>query len=260
MKLRQYQVDAFSDRLFGGNPAAIVPLDSWLPDELMQSIATENNLSETAFFVPTGNGFHLRWFTPAAEVKLCGHATLATAHVIFDHLGYSEDCITFETLSGELRVEKRGELLSMDFPATPPSPCATPDILAQALGREPVEVLAEDDYLVVLESEADVLSISPDYTLLSRLDLRGVIVTAPSEQYDFVSRFFAPKYGIPEDPVTGSAHCILTPYWAGKLGKSTLRARQVSARGGDIICELSGERVFLSGSAVTFIEAEIWLP
>lgn len=264
MKLRQYQVDAFSDRLFGGNPAAIIPLDSWLPDELMQAIAAENNLSETAFFVPTENGFHLRWFTPAAEVKLCGHATLATAHVIFDHLGYSGDTIAFQTLSGELRVKKQGELLSMDFPATPPSSCITPDILVQALGREPVEVLAEDDYLVLLESEAEVLSISPDMSLLGRLDLRGVIVTAPGSRdgsgADFVSRFFAPKYGIDEDPVTGSAHCILTPFWADRLGKNMLRARQVSTRGGDIVCELNGERVFLSGSAITFMEGAIWLP
>ncbi len=264
MRLKQYQVDAFAEQPFEGNPAAIVPLESWLDDGLMQAIAAENNLSETAFFVPTGNGFHLRWFTPAAEVKLCGHATLAAAHVLFSHLGYAEPAITFQTLSGELRVERQGELLSMDFPATPPSPCATPNLLSEALGgalnRGPIEVLAEDDYLVLLESKADVLAIEPDMTLLKQLDLRGVIVTAPGDDVDFVSRFFAPKYGIDEDPVTGSAHCILTPYWAERLGKSVLKARQVSKRSGDIGCALNGERVTLTGQAVTFMEAEICLP
>lgn len=260
MKLPLYQIDAFASRPFRGNPAAVVPLESWLRDELMQAIAAENNLSETAFFVPTDKGFHLRWFTPAAEVKLCGHATLATAHVLFSHLGFSEPVITFNTLSGELRVERQGELLSMDFPATPPSPCAVPDLLTEALGREPVEVLAEDDYLVLLESEADVLAIEPDMTLLKQLDRRGVIVTAPGDDVDFVSRFFAPKYGIDEDPVTGSAHCILTPYWAEKLGKRVLNARQISKRGGAVGCELKGDRVSLTGGAVTFMEAEIMLP
>lgn len=260
MRLKQYQVDAFAKRVFEGNPAAIVPLKSWLDDGLMQAIAAENNLSETAFFVPTDKGFHLRWFTPAAEVKLCGHATLATAHVLFNHLGYAESSITFQTLSGELRVERQGELLSMDFPATPPSPCATPNLLSNALGKEPIEVLAEDDYLVLLESEADVLAIEPEMSLLKQLDRRGVIVTAEGNDVDFVSRFFAPKYGIDEDPVTGSAHCILTPYWAGRLGKSVLNARQVSKRGGDVGCELKGDRVSLTGRAATFMEAEITLP
>jgi len=262
-----YQVDAFTDRLFSGNPAAVVPLASWLDDELMQFIAAENNLSETAFFVATEQGFHLRWFTPSAEVALCGHATLATAHVIFNHLGYTGNIIRFETLGGELRVEKRQGLLCMDFPATPPSPCHTPATMAEALGKEPVEVLAADDYLVRLESKADVLAIEPDDALLSQLDLRGVIVTAPANRnentsesgVDFVSRFFAPNIGIHEDPVTGSAHCTLTPYWAAKLGKRVLHARQISKRGGDIICELKGDRISLSGHAITFMQAEIWI-
>lgn len=260
MKLKQYQVDAFATELFEGNPAAVVPLENWLDDALMQAIAEENNLSETAFFVPTDKGFHLRWFTPASEVKLCGHATLATAHVVFEHLDYAEQSITFATLSGDLIVRRDVGLLSMDFPATPPTPCAMPDVLLQALGVEPVEVLAEDDYLVRLESEQDVLAVSPDMSLLKQLNRRGVIVTAPSQQYDFVSRFFAPKYGIDEDPVTGSAHCILAPYWAAQLGKTKLSARQISKRGGNVGCEFKSERVSLSGQAVTFMQAEISIP
>jgi PhzF family phenazine biosynthesis protein len=257
MRLKQYQVDAFATRAFEGNPAAVCPLESWLDDGLLQAIAEENNLSETAFFVPSEKGFALRWFTPVKEVDLCGHATLASAHVIFEILGYAKQAITFETRSGDLLVEKKGKQLVMDFPACPPTFCELPEILAQGLGRRPIEVLAADDYVAVFASEADIRSIAPNQALLGQLDLRGVIVTAPGMEVDFVSRFFAPKFGIPEDPVTGSAHCALAPYWANKLGKRILSAKQVSRRGGNIICEVKADRVLLSGCAVTFMEAEI---
>lgn len=257
MKIRQYQVDAFATRAFEGNPAAVCPLESWLDDALLQAIAEENNLSETAFFVPVEKGFKLRWFTPVKEVDLCGHATLAAAHVIFENFGYSMQYITFETRSGDLTVKRKGNLLEMDFPSLPPRPCAFSEILAQGLGQRPIEVLAADDYLAVFDSEATVRAITPNQALLGQLDLRGVIVTAPGSDVDFVSRFFAPKFGIPEDPVTGSAHCELAPYWADKLGKSTLTAKQVSRRGGNITCEVKADRVVLSGHAVTFMEAEI---
>lgn len=257
MKIKQYQVDAFATRAFEGNPAAVCPLENWLDDDLLQAVAEENNLSETAFFVPSAKGFQLRWFTPVDEVDLCGHATLAAAHVLFEELGYTEPVITFETRSGELFVKKHGDLLQMDFPACPPRPCGMSESLEQALGVRPIEVLAADDYMAVFDRETSVRSITPNYDLLSRLDLRGVIITAPGEDVDFVSRFFAPRLGVPEDPVTGSAHCELVPYWAKKLGKNTLCAKQVSRRGGFLNCKLMGQRVELSGSAVTFMEAEI---
>ena len=257
MKLKQYQVDAFARRIFEGNPAAVCPLDAWLPDEVLQSIAQENNLSETAFFVQTDDGFNLRWFTPVAEVKLCGHATLASAHVIFNALGYQKQAIKFNTRSGTLVVERSNGLLAMDFPSVPPRPCTAPAALLEGLGHQPVEVLGADDYIAVFDTEAVVSAISPDLAKLRELGLRGVCVTAPGSGVDFVSRFFAPKFGIPEDPVTGSAHCELAPYWASRLGKATLKARQISKRGGDIQCELRGDRVILLGGAVTFMEAEI---
>lgn len=257
--MKMYQVDAFASRVFEGNPAAVCPLTQWLDDTLLQRIAQENNLSETAFFVPSSKGFELRWFTPVSEVDLCGHATLATAHVIFEILGESGHRITFETRSGDLFVERDGELLRMDFPACPATPCATMDLLISALCMRPVEVLAGDDYMVVFDNEDTVRAIVPDQSLLAQLDLRGVIITAPGIEVDFVSRFFAPKFGIAEDPVTGSAHCTLAPYWANKLGKQILIARQVSKRGGDIACEVKGDRVILSGRAVTFMEAEIFI-
>lgn len=260
MKIKQYQVDAFATRVFEGNPAAVCPLASWLSDELLQAIAQENNLSETAFFVPSKKGFELRWFTPIKEVDLCGHATLASAHVIFEIIGYSKQAITFETRRGELIVEKKGKRLEMDFPACPPTPCELSETLSQGLGQRPIEVLAADDYLAVFDSEATVRAITPNLALLGELDLRGVIITAPGSDVDFVSRFFAPKYGIPEDPVTGSAHCELAPFWAEKLGKNILTAEQVSKRGGNISCEMKADRVLLSGYAVTFMAAEITLP
>lgn len=257
MKIRQYQVDAFAARVFAGNPAAVCPLDAWLADGLLQAIAEENNLSETAFFVPVPRGYHLRWFTPVAEVELCGHATLAAAHVLFEILGCNEPAITFETLSGDLVVARRGSLLAMDFPATAPRPCAAPAELAAGLGRKPAAVLAAQDFLAVYEDEEEVRCLAPDFGRLRALGLRGVIATAPGREVDFVSRFFAPKYGIPEDPVTGSAHCELAPYWAGRLGKEKLLARQISRRGGELHCELKGERVIIAGGAVTFLEGEI---
>jgi PhzF family phenazine biosynthesis protein len=259
MKLKQYQVDAFTSRPFKGNPAAVCPLEGWLDDELLQAIAEENNLSETAFFVPSAKGFRLRWFTPVREVNLCGHATLATAHIIFETLDYSSQVITFETRSGDLFVERKGECLAMDFPTDPPTPCQFSELLEQGLGLRPLELLAADDYIAVFDSEATVRAIMPDQTLLSRLDLRGVVVTAPGMDVDFVSRFFAPKFGIPEDPVTGSAHCELAPYWAKKLGKDILTARQVSRRSGNLTCEMKADRVILSGQAVTVMVAEIAL-
>jgi PhzF family phenazine biosynthesis protein len=257
VKLRQYQVDAFAARLFAGNPAAVVPLEEWLSENTMQSIATENNLSETAFFVPNGKGFDLRWFTPEAEVDLCGHATLATAFVLFERLAFPESEIRFETRSGPLIVRRRDDRLEMDFPASVPRPCDPPEELTIGLGRQPQEVLAADDYVVVFGSEREIRDLKPDFGLLGKLGLRGVCVTAAGDDVDFVSRFFAPHFGIPEDPVTGSAHCQLTPYWAPRLGKDSLRAHQVSRRGGEVLCELRGDHVMLGGRAVLFLEGTI---
>lgn len=259
-EILQFQVDAFASRVFEGNPAAVCPLPHWLDDAVMQAIAAENNLSETAFFVPAGEGFGLRWFTPVAEVDLCGHATLASAHVLFDHLGFADRKIRFDTRSGELTVQRLGARLEMDFPARPPTARALPEGLAEALGATPIEVLAAEDYVAVFGDEAALRALTPDMGRLAQLPLRGVCVTAPGDNHDFVSRFFAPALGVPEDPVTGSAHCELAPYWAGRLGRTTLRARQVSRRGGDVGCEVRGERVLLSGTAVTFMEGAIRLP
>lgn len=234
MRLPLYQVDAFTDRLFGGNPAAVCPLEEWLPDTTMQAIAAENNLSETAFFVREGEGYALRWFTPAVEVELCGHATLASAYVIFHVLEPARERVLFRTRkAGTLVVTRRGDELAMDFPAWPASPVAAPPELAAALGKPPVRVLAARDYLAVYEHAEDVAGLDPDLAAVARLDRFAVIVTAPGvEGVDFVSRFFAPAKGVPEDPVTGSAHCTLTPYWAARLGKTRLQAksRGVAAR------------------------------
>lgn len=252
-----YQVDAFAERVFEGNPAAVCPLDAWLPDETLQAIALENNLAETAFFVPSARGYRLRWFTPVDEVDLCGHATLASAHVLFEIKGHPDPEIVFETRSGDLVVTRVDQGLSMDFPSRPPAPCATPPALVAGLGATPVEVLESDDYLAVFATEADVAALAPDFAALSRLGRRGVIATAPGTRYDFVSRFFAPRLGVNEDAVTGSAHCELAPYWAARLGRRRLHARQISARGGDVGCELLGDRVMLTGRAVTFLRGHI---
>ena len=257
MKLRQYQVDAFARRLFEGNPAAVCPLDEWLDDAVLQAIATENNLSETAFFVPNGQGYDLRWFTPAAEVDLCGHATLATAYVLFEYLGYAGAALTFNTRSGALTVRRQDGLLIMDFPADMPESCEAPPELVEGLGKRPAEVLAAADYIAVFDNEATIRGLEPDFGRLRRIRRRGVCVTAPGDEVDFVSRFFAPRFGIDEDPVTGSAHCQLTPYWAARFDQTRLRARQISQRGGDVLCELHGDRVRLAGSAVLFAEGTI---
>ena len=257
MKLVMYQVDAFAEKTFEGNPAAICPLSSWLPDEVMQSIAEENNLSETAFFVPTERGFNIRWFTPATEVDLCGHATLAAAYVIFTYLGFNEKIISFESRSGLLTVERADGLLIMNFPSRPPIPCQIPDEIIQAFKSTPVECLKSEDYIVVFDNENVVASLEPDFDALSKLDLRGVAITAKSDKYDFIARFFAPKYGINEDPVTGSAYTQLTPYWSNRLGTTKLHAKQVSSRGGEVFCELVDNRVSIAGRAVTYLVGEI---
>ena len=257
MKLDIYQIDAFAEKQFEGNPAAVVPLDEWLPDTVMQAVAEENNLAETAFFVPSESGYHIRWFTPNKEVKLCGHATLASAYVLFNILGCNEKVLSFESLSGVLLVSKAANLLTLDFPVQPPEACSTPAPLTAGLGEAPLECLKHDDYVAVFESEEDVLSITPNHEALRQLDLRGVIATAPSSEFDFVARFFAPKFGIPEDPVTGSAYTQLIPYWSSKLDKLQLQAKQVSSRGGKLLCELKGDRVLISGSAVTYMAGSI---
>ena len=257
MKLPLYQVDAFAARAFEGNPAAVCPLPHWLPDAVLQAIAEENNLSETAFFVETADGYHLRWFTPVAEVDLCGHATLAAAHVIFLHLDSPESILRFHTRSGLLTVQRDGMQRVMDFPAQVPVACPTPPALTAGLRKTPLAVLAAADYIAVFSSEEEIRAITPDFAQLRRLDRRGVCITAPGDNADFVSRFFAPNYGIDEDPVTGSAHCQLMPYWSERLGKTRLCARQVSRRGGELRCELRGERVQLAGTAVTYLRGEI---
>lgn len=258
MKLPIHQIDAFAEASFRGNPAAVCPLDVWLPDWLLQSIAEENNLSETAFYVGRDAEYNLRWFTPTKEVDLCGHATLAAAHVIF---GQNPDLtrITFQSRSGPLHVSKDSELLSLDFPAQMGEQCDVPDNLTRALGSRPHECFRAMDYLAVFDTEADIAGMMPDFHMLKTLDLRGVIVTAPGQNSDFVSRFFAPNYGIDEDPVTGSAHCILAPYWAQRIGKSNLSARQLSKRTGTLQCRVSGDRVFISGRTVPYMEGIIQL-
>jgi PhzF family phenazine biosynthesis protein len=258
MKIPLYQVDAFAGRPFAGNPAAICPLEKWLPDEVMQSIATENNLSETAFYVRNGAQYDLRWFTPAVEVDLCGHATLAAACVILDIRCETPDSrVIFQTKSGELAVERDGDLYALDFPSRPPQPCVVHPGLAEALGAAPKTVLAARDYLCVFESEEQVLALAPDMAKLAAVDHFAVIVTAPGRDCDFVSRFFAPFQGVPEDPATGSAHCTLIPYWAEQLGKTKLFARQRSRRGGEFWCELRGERVRIAGRAARYMQGVI---
>lgn len=260
MKIPIYQVDAFTGSIFSGNPAAVCPLNEWLPETVLQSIAAENNLAETAFFVKNGKGFQLRWFTPAVEVDLCGHATLASAYVLFNLLGQAGDRIAFSTKSGELVVSRNGEFLTLNFPSRPPSPVEPYPGLVEALGGAPEAVLAARDYFVVYRSEQELRSLSPRMESLMRIDRFAVIVTAPGESCDFVSRFFAPAKGIPEDPVTGSAHCSLVPYWAERLGKTKLNARQVSKRGGELLCELKGDRVEMAGQGALFLQGEILLP
>lgn len=259
MELKTYHVDAFADRLFAGNPAAVCPLETWLPDASMQAIAAENNLSETAFFVPTRGGYHLRWFTPAVETDLCGHATLASAFVILNRLAPSASELRFHTKSGLLTVTRDGERLALDLPAQPATPCTMPARFVEALGRPPAHILGAVKYLAVYDTAADVAALKPDAAGLAAVDRDGVIATAPGEDCDFVSRYFAPHAGIPEDPVTGSAHCTLVPYWAARLGKTALHARQISSRGGELFCELRGDRVRVAGHAVLYAEGRMYL-
>lgn len=259
MELTLYQVDAFTREVFAGNPAAVCPLSEWLPDQLMQAIALENNLSETAFFVPEGDGYRIRWFTPEVEVDLCGHATLASAYVVFQFVQPGSTFVRFESRSGPLGVEQNEEReLVLDFPADPPAPVKddAPPELARGLGRRPDETRRSRSYwLALFPSEASVRSLQPDMGTLSGLD--PVIASAPGDAVDFVSRMFAPSKGVPEDPVTGSAHCVLTPYWSERLGKTRLAARQVSRRGGDLGCELRGDRVRIAGRAALYMKATI---
>ncbi len=274
MKLPIFQVDAFTSRVFSGNPAAVVLLTEPLSAETMQAIAAENNLSETAFAQPldagselgnsassTGNAspanYGLRWFTPTMEVDLCGHATLATAFVLFQKRMVTNKAVHFQTPSGRLEVRQAGELLSMDFPSRPPTPASGVAEIAAALGARPREVLAARDQLAIFDSEDDVAALRPDFARIAALDAWAIIATAPGREVDFVSRFFAPKAGIDEDPVTGSAHCSLIPYWAAQLGKSRMRARQISQRGGELTCENRDKRVTIAGRAVMYLQGEI---
>lgn len=287
MKLSYYEVSAFTTNPFGGNPAGVCPLEAWLPDAALQGIAANNNLAETAFVVPrasvsvdqnpspqpsprlggeremeprdpvVSNDFELRWFTPTVEMDLCGHATLAAASVLFNERGLGGNEVRFHSRSGLLTVARDGEVLTLDFPSRPPAPCAAPDDLIRGLGAQPKEVFKARDYLAVFGSAEEVRALKPDFALLKTLDCLGIIVTAPGTDCDFVSRFFAPGAGVDEDPVTGSAHCTLIPFWAQRLGKTKLFARQVSHRGGELFCELVGERVGIGGRAVHYLRGEI---
>jgi len=259
MRLPIYQVDAFTDSLFAGNPAAVCPLEAWLPDATMQAIAAENNLAETAFFVRQGSDYALRWFTPSVEVDLCGHATLAAGHVVFRFIEPQRQSVDFRTAkAGTLRVSRRADMLVMDFPARPATPVEAPPGLLAALGGAPRQVLAARDHLVVYGSAAEVAALEPDFAALAKVQCWAAIATAPgADGIDFVSRFFAPAQGVPEDPVTGSSHCTLVPYWAKRLGKTKLEARQLSRRGGAISCALEDERVSIAGRTVLYLEGRI---
>ncbi|HYC71367.1 MAG TPA: PhzF family phenazine biosynthesis protein [Opitutaceae bacterium] len=259
MRLPFFWIDAFATRIFAGNPAGVVPLDAWLADDLMQRIAAENGLPETAFFVRTGpDRFHLRWFTPAREVDLCGHATVASAFVLFSELGQPGARVIFDSKSGPLPVARTPEgRLELDFPSRPVAPAPAPADLRQGLGAEPEFVGRSRDYLCVFAREEQVRDLRPDFSALARVPGVGVIASAPGRDCDFVSRFFAPASGIPEDPVTGSSHSALIPYWSARLGRKRLHARQVSARGGELFCEDRAERVGIGGHAVCYLRGEI---
>jgi PhzF family phenazine biosynthesis protein len=264
MRLKLYQIDAFTEKLFCGNPAAIVPLEKWLDDSLMQQIGMENNLAETAFFVPKGKeDFDIRWFTPALEINLCGHATLGSAYILFNKLGYKGEKIVCHSKSGPLTVTRKGDELLMDFPSWKPvritEDTDSTDLLLTSLGKPVVAGIYKNrDYLIELEDEEAVLKLNPDFALMKKAG-KMVIVTAPGKEADFVSRFFAPNAGIDEDPVTGSAHSQLIPFWSEKLGKDKMRARQLSKRGGDVYCEQRGNRVIMGGKCVFYSEGEITL-
>jgi PhzF family phenazine biosynthesis protein len=259
--MKIYQVDAFADSLFAGNPAAVCPLEEWLPDELMQRLGMENNLAETAFFVRSSEGnYDIRWFTPTVEVALCGHATLGSAFVLFNELGYKEDEIRFHSKSGELKVTRNGDMITLDFPANEPAPVEIPEGLFEGLKTTSSKVLFGGwDYVVVLDSQEAVEKIEPDFLTLSKVKARGVTVTANGNDVDFVSRCFFPQSGINEDPVTGSAHTIVTPYWSKELGKTKLTAKQLSPRGGFLLCELKGDRVLMSGKGKLYMKGEYFI-
>lgn len=255
-----FEVFAFTNRLFAGNPAGVCLLEEWLPDAQLQAIAAQNDLPETAFMIERPEFFDLRWMTPTVEVELCGHATLAAAHVLFRHLGQTGDAIHFQTQSGELRVERAGDnRLVLDFPSRPATEVGTSKALAESLGAQPEQLLQGRDYIAVFESQAEVAAIQPDLGALAKLDAQGVVITAPGEDCDFVSRYFAPAAGIPEDPVTGSTHCTLIPYWSQRIGKKELFARQISPRGGELFCQDRGARVGIGGEALTYVEGKIYL-
>lgn len=261
MEITLYQVDAFAEKIFEGNPAAVCPLESWLPDSFLQNIALENNLAETAFFVPEKEGYRIRWFTPATEVDLCGHATLATAHVLFNHHNYPGDELTFMSRSGPLTVRKSGPLLTLNFPSDVVTPTPLLPEFASAFGINPVEALkGKTDYMLIFESEEQISSMEPDLRSVSKLNARGVIITSKGNSVDFVSRFFAPQSGVDEDPVTGSAHTTLIPYRSKKLNKQMLNALQLSRRGGRLTCKMAGDRVEIGGRAHTFLVGTIFLP
>lgn len=258
MLVKIYQVDAFTDKLFAGNPAAVCPLESWLDNSTMQKIASENNLSETAFFIREGESYSIRWFTPKVEVDLCGHATLATAYVIYQYLRETKPEIKFKSKSGELRVIQNGDSLTLDFPVLPLKQCETTnELIIKGLKVAPLEVWRGEDYMVVLSNEQQVKNCTPDFNLLKKLDARGVIITAKGDSVDFVSRWFGPQSGIDEDPVTGSSHCVLAPYWAKKLNRTKLHAWQLSQRHGELLCEIVGDRVLLSGKVTPYLCGEI---
>ncbi|HLZ53787.1 MAG TPA: PhzF family phenazine biosynthesis protein [Verrucomicrobiae bacterium] len=260
MKIPYFEVAAFTDRLFGGNPAGVCALPRWLSNATLQNIATENNLAETAFFVATGSDYELRWFTPEMEIDLCGHATLASAFVLFSELGFRGNLVRFHSrTSGTLTVTREGEILTLDFPSRPAVSCPPPEVLVRGLGRQPLELLRARDFLAVFASDTEVRALQPDFSLLKTLEAFGVIATAPGSDCDFVSRFFVPKAGVPEDAVTGSSHCTLVPYWSRRLGRTTLFARQVSRRGGELFCRQTGDRILIGGKAVLYLRGEIEL-
>jgi predicted PhzF superfamily epimerase YddE/YHI9 len=262
MRIPYYQINAFSSRAFGGNPAGVCLLDEWLPDAAMQRIAKENDLAETAFVLkrPKSGTHGLRWFTPAIEMDLCGHATLATAFVMFTDLGYAGDCLSFDTKSGILKAAKRGDIVELDFPSRPALDCATPDALVRGFGKTPRAVLKARDYMAVFETEEEIAALKPDLSELTKLDCLGIIATAPGRDCDFVSRFFAPRAGIPEDPVTGSSHTTLVPYWSARLGKKEMFARQVSERGGELFVRDCGNRVDMGGNCTVYLRGELEAP
>ena len=259
MKLNLYQIDAFAKNIFEGNPAGVCPLNEWIEDSTMQKIANENNLSETAFFVKENDSFHIRWFTPSNEVDMCGHATLASAYVIFEILNYKENEIIFNSKSGILKVTKDNDKFKMNFPIQEIVKCDIPNNILKAFDRKPIECYKSMDYILIFENEEDIINAKPNLELLKDIDVRGIIITSKSKKYDFINRFFAPKYGVNEDPVTGSAFTQLIPYWNTVLNKDIFIAKQVSQRGGEVFCKLKNDRVEISGYVKKYLEGIIEL-